>query len=117
VQTVAGQRATYGETAGPVGWFVVNGIRYGVYMTSITTMHAFHVLVWRAAFAIQKLFERSNNGHVLVHCYAGVNRSAACIVAYLMLIEHLSYDDAVNAVEVANRRRGMKVRFFCSELL
>ncbi|KAM0978558.1 hypothetical protein FF1_014511 [Malus domestica] len=37
-------------------------------------------------------------GSVLVHCFAGVSRSAAIITAYLMRTEHLSQEDALNSL-------------------
>ncbi|VVA37554.1 Hypothetical predicted protein [Prunus dulcis] len=37
-------------------------------------------------------------GSVLVHCFAGVSRSAAIITAYLMRTEHLSQEDALGSL-------------------
>ncbi|KAJ7972119.1 putative Dual specificity protein phosphatase [Quillaja saponaria] len=37
-------------------------------------------------------------GSVLVHCFAGVSRSAAIITAYLMRTEHLSQEDALESL-------------------
>ncbi|KAF1859104.1 hypothetical protein Lal_00000930 [Lupinus albus] len=37
-------------------------------------------------------------GSVLVHCFAGVSRSAAVITAYLMRTEHLSLEDALESL-------------------
>ncbi|CAB4286278.1 unnamed protein product [Prunus armeniaca] len=37
-------------------------------------------------------------GSVLVHCFAGVSRSAAIITAYLMRTEHLSQQDALGSL-------------------
>ncbi|XP_015866380.1 uncharacterized protein LOC107403964 isoform X2 [Ziziphus jujuba] len=37
-------------------------------------------------------------GSVLVHCFAGVSRSAAIITAYLMRTEHLSQEDAIESL-------------------
>ncbi|XP_019437073.1 PREDICTED: dual specificity protein phosphatase 12-like [Lupinus angustifolius] len=37
-------------------------------------------------------------GSVLVHCFAGVSRSAAVITAYLMRTEHLSQEDALQSL-------------------
>ncbi|XP_061364797.1 uncharacterized protein LOC133308208 [Gastrolobium bilobum] len=37
-------------------------------------------------------------GCVLVHCFAGVSRSAAVITAYLMRTEHLSQEDALESL-------------------
>nr|POE64590.1 dual specificity protein phosphatase 12 [Quercus suber] len=38
-------------------------------------------------------------GSVLVHCFAGVSRSAAIITAYLMRTEHLSQEDALESLK------------------
>lgn len=43
------------------------------------------------------------DGQILVHCYAGVNRSASAIVAYLVLSRGWKYDDAVSAIVDAVR--------------
>ena len=43
-----------------------------------------------------------NGGGILVHCYAGVSRSAACVIAYLMQEKDLSFDDAFT---FASKRR------------
>lgn len=51
---------------------------------------------------IEKNMAESRN--ILVHCAAGVNRSAAAIVMYLIL-HGLSYEDAVKQVTDANYRR------------
>ncbi|XP_012215360.1 dual specificity protein phosphatase 19 [Linepithema humile] len=37
--------------------------------------------------------------NILVHCNAGVSRSAAIVIAYLIIIMKLSYDDAYNKVK------------------
>ncbi|KAJ3427496.1 dual specificity protein phosphatase [Anaeramoeba flamelloides] len=35
-----------------------------------------------------------SDGNVLVHCYAGISRSAAVVIGYLMKTKKMSYDDA-----------------------
>ncbi|XP_058080094.1 uncharacterized protein LOC131228220 [Magnolia sinica] len=42
--------------------------------------------------------ESRKEGSVLVHCFAGVSRSAAIITAYLMRTEHLSQEDALESL-------------------
>ena len=39
---------------------------------------------------------------MLVHCYAGVSRSAACVIAYLMQEKNMNFDDAFT---FASKRR------------
>ncbi|KAL6282657.1 hypothetical protein ACE6H2_013586 [Prunus campanulata] len=42
--------------------------------------------------------ESRKKGSVLVHCFAGVSRSASIITAYLMRTEHLSQEDALGSL-------------------
>ncbi|GAB4851763.1 hypothetical protein Ancab_031163 [Ancistrocladus abbreviatus] len=42
--------------------------------------------------------ESRKNGSILVHCFAGVSRSAAIITAYLMRSEQLSQEDAIESL-------------------
>ncbi|KAA8517288.1 hypothetical protein F0562_017581 [Nyssa sinensis] len=42
--------------------------------------------------------ESRKEGSILVHCFAGVSRSAAIITAYLMRTEHLSQEDALESL-------------------
>lgn len=50
---------------------------------------------------IDKARER---GTILVHCMAGVSRSASVIVAYLMKIENLSVKDALSSLREASSK-------------
>jgi protein-tyrosine phosphatase len=47
------------------------------------------------------------NDKILVHCLAGQNRSAACIVAYLSAFSKkpLSVAQAIETIEKANQKR------------
>jgi len=40
----------------------------------------------------------AKGGGVLVHCYAGVSRSATCTIAYLMQEREMSFEDAFSFV-------------------
>ncbi|XP_029377347.1 dual specificity protein phosphatase 19-like [Echeneis naucrates] len=44
---------------------------------------------------------REQGGVVLVHCNAGVSRSASIVIGYLMLRESLPFDDAYSQVKLA----------------
>ena len=44
--------------------------------------------------AIQFIQEGISKGGVLVHCHAGVSRSASCVIAFLMKTQGMSFDDA-----------------------
>ena len=50
--------------------------------------------------------ERIQNKTVLVHCYAGMQRSAAIVAAYLIKYKNMSYEDAVQFI-----RKKRKVSF------
>ena len=43
--------------------------------------------------------------HILIYCEEGVNRSVACVIAYLILYEEMEYDEAIRTVETCNATR------------
>lgn len=53
----------------------------------------------------------ANNGTVLVHCYFGVSRSAAVVIAYIMEKYGLCYEDAFLLVKTKRRFIGPNVGF------
>jgi protein-tyrosine phosphatase len=52
--------------------------------------------------AVAFIKEGINRGGVLVHCYAGVSRSSACVIAYLMQEKGMQFQDAFS---FASKRR------------
>jgi len=44
--------------------------------------------------AIAFIKDGLSNGGVLVHCFAGVSRSATCVIAYLMQEKEMSFEEA-----------------------
>ncbi len=46
---------------------------------------------------------------ILVHCFAGMNRSAAVIAAYLILVKGFSYAKALQTLTKTNNKRGLQV--------
>lgn len=58
-------------------------------------------IIWECIPFIR--FAISQCSNVLVHCNAGVSRSASIVIAYLMLIENLSYLDAYICVKQARK--------------
>jgi hypothetical protein len=52
---------------------------------------------------------RSHNKNILIHCAAGINRSACCIAYWLITYCGYTYSDAVAALQVANTVRGVQL--------
>lgn len=46
---------------------------------------------------------RIRNGNVLIHCLAGMSRSVTIVVAYVMTISNLSWEDALKVVKSGRR--------------
>ena len=61
-------------------------------------MHTRTDLEDACAFIKEQLAASAPNGCVLVHCHEGKNRSAALVVAYLMVEERMSLYEAVEQV-------------------
>lgn len=65
--------------------------------------------MYTSKFSVAAAFikrELSNGHRVLVHCAAGINRSATAIAMYLVSLGY-SYDDCINMITLANSRRGV----------
>ena len=54
--------------------------------------------LWSPEIA-HKLLTLYNQGHtILVHCYAGMQRSAACVAIFLIALKHMSGQDAMKYI-------------------
>lgn len=54
--------------------------------------------LWSPEIA-HKLLTMYNKGHtILVHCYAGMQRSAACVAMLLIALKHMKAQDAMNYI-------------------
>ena len=57
-----------------------------------------NIELWSPEIA-HKLLTMYNKGHtILVHCYAGMQRSAACVAILLIALKHIRADDAMNYI-------------------
>ena len=56
-----------------------------------------------------------DEGNVLVHCWAGISRSASCVIAYLMKYKGLSLADATNLAR-ERRKQVCPNSQFCKDL-
>ena len=57
-----------------------------------------NIELWSPEIA-PKLLTLYNKGHtILVHCYAGMQRSAACVAILLIALKHMKAEDAMNYI-------------------
>lgn len=57
-----------------------------------------NIELWSPEIA-HKLLTLYNKGHtILVHCYAGMQRSAACVAILLIALKHMKAQDAMNYI-------------------
>lgn len=61
-------------------------------------------LLDRLEACLEFIDKAREQGTILVHCMAGVSRSASVIVAYLMKIENLSVKDALSSLREASSK-------------
>jgi protein-tyrosine phosphatase len=55
--------------------------------------------LWSPEIA-HKLLTQYNNGHtILVHCYAGMQRSAACVAMLLIALKHMTAQEAMKYIK------------------
>jgi len=52
---------------------------------------------------IQEIDDGLKRGGVLVHCAAGISRSASCVIAYLMEKKRMTFPSAINYVKKVRR--------------
>ena len=70
-------------------------------------MNRFKLIISNVCYIINKEVQKKNN--VLIHCYAGMNRSATIIASYLILYKNKTYEEAINLLTIANKKRNMPV--------
>jgi|SRR6185369_14595552 len=80
-------------------------------MTSMITTFNTKRKVNIAAAVVHKKYkqiaEQKTRENILIHCKAGVNRSALIIGMFMIKYLGMTYDDAVGKLEDANHRRNM----------
>lgn len=59
--------------------------------------------IFDAANLCVEIIESNPGEHVLVHCNAGVSRSPAVVIAYLILARNMTYEDAYEKVRSARQ--------------
>ena len=64
--------------------------------------HSNQSLLRHLPAAIAFIKDGMSRGGVLVHCHAGVSRSATCVIAYLMQERDMGFEDAFS---FASKRR------------
>ena len=112
VENVAASRRRTGEDEevdGPCGAFIdEHGRLMETYIANHATEAAFHAHVLRGAALITAALDK-DCGDTLVHCYAGVNRSAAVIAAFLVHTKRVdSLDIAMEMLTSSAGLRGLK---------
>lgn len=106
LEQIANMRRRVTEEHEPKKTFVVGSTLYHTYESNHFTRGSFNVFMMRAADKIENLMSKTG-GDILVHCYAGINRSSACVIAYLMIHRRISFQDALLMIEDAAGQRGM----------
>lgn len=71
--------------------FFPKDFKYKVISVSDTSQSS---LIRHFPAAISFIKEAMSKGGVLVHCYAGVSRSASCVIAYLMQEKDMKFQEA-----------------------
>lgn len=91
----------------PHKFFIVNDKYYPTYghESTINTDASVLNFLYRGAERINYCLQKYPNGHILVHCYAGRNRSAACVAMYFILYMKMKPADVIKMVRGSVSKR------------
>ena len=76
--------------------------------TTTNTVEKFFQMLFTAVNFIDEMITNVETP-IIVHCHSGMNRSAACIAAYMIFHMNMTSEEAIDSIRIANDRRDIKV--------